>query len=68
MYWYGDTWTLGAGIRNIFDEAPPRVDGNELTSIGNVPLGTSYDLFGRTYFLNLIQGEYATSARVSLVK
>lgn len=53
LYWYGDTWTLGAGIRNVFDEAPPRVDGNELTAINNVPIGASYDLFGRTYFLNL---------------
>jgi iron complex outermembrane receptor protein len=53
LYWYGDTWTLGAGIRNVFDESPPRVDGNEVTAINNVPIGASYDLFGRTYFFNV---------------
>ncbi|MBT8040169.1 MAG: TonB-dependent receptor [Gammaproteobacteria bacterium] len=53
VYWYGDTWTIGAGIRNVFDEAPPRVDGNEVLAINNVPIGASYDLFGRVYFFNL---------------
>ena len=54
LYWYGDTITIGAGIRNVFDEAPPRVDGDEVLAINNVPIGSSYDLFGRTYFFNLI--------------
>ncbi|MEJ2400979.1 MAG: TonB-dependent receptor [Xanthomonadales bacterium] len=54
LYWYGDTITIGAGIRNVFDEAPPRVDGDEVLAINNVPIGGSYDLFGRTYFFNLI--------------
>jgi iron complex outermembrane receptor protein len=53
LYWYGDTWTIGAGIRNVFDETPPRVDGNEITAVNNVPIGLSYDLFGRTYFFNV---------------
>jgi iron complex outermembrane receptor protein len=54
LYWYGDTFTIGAGIRNVFDESPPLVDTNEPpTSINRVPLGLSYDLFGRTYFLNV---------------
>mgnify|MGYP000343782591 CR=1 FL=1 len=54
LYWYGDTWTLGAGIRNVFDERPPYVDGTEYTSINRVPIGAGYDLFGRVYFLNLV--------------
>ena len=54
LYWYGDTFTIGGGIRNVFDEAPPRVDGNEVLAINNVPIGGSYDLFGRTFFFNLI--------------
>jgi len=54
IYWYGDTWTLGGGIRNIFDQAPPLVDGTEVLSVNNVPIGYGYDLRGRTFFLNLI--------------
>jgi iron complex outermembrane receptor protein len=53
LYWYGDSWTIGAGIRNVFDEAPPKVDANEVTAVKNVPIGASYDLFGRTYFFNV---------------
>ncbi len=54
LYWYGDTITVGAGIRNVFDETPPLVDGSEILSINNVPIGAGYDLMGRTYFVNLI--------------
>lgn len=54
LYWYGDNWTLGAGIRNVFDERPPYVDSTEYTAINRVPIGAGYDLFGRVYFLNLV--------------
>lgn len=54
IYWYGDSWTLGAGVRNVFDESPPLVDPSEVTSINNVPLGFGYDLMGRVYFLNVV--------------
>jgi len=54
VYWYGDTFTVGAGIRNVFDEEPPLVDGTEYTAINRVPIGAGYDLFGRTYFFNVI--------------
>ncbi len=53
VYYYGDVITIGAGVRNVFDEEPPRIDGNEYIAAHNVPLGTAYDLFGRTYFVNL---------------
>ena len=53
LYYYGDTWTLGAGIRNVFDKKPPLVDGTEVLSVNNVPIGYGYDLRGRTFFLNL---------------
>ena len=53
VYWYGDTFTFGAGIRNVFDQAPPLVDGTEVLSKNNVPLGYGYDLRGRTFFINL---------------
>ncbi|HEX2140026.1 MAG TPA: TonB-dependent receptor [Woeseiaceae bacterium] len=56
LYYYGDVWTFGGGIRNLFDEEPPFVDGDEGTSvlsINNTPIGYGYDLRGRTYFLNV---------------
>ena len=53
VYYYGDTFTIGAGIRNVFDTRPPLVDGTEVLSTNNVPLGYGYDLRGRTFFVNL---------------
>lgn len=53
VYWYGDTFTVGAGIRNVFDKSPPLVDGTEYTAINRVPIGGPYDLMGRVYFLNV---------------
>ena len=54
VYWYGDAFTIGAGIRNVFDEEPPYVDGTEYIAINRVPLGAGYDLFGRVYFFNVV--------------
>lgn len=57
LYYYGDVWTVGLGIRNMFNEEPPRVDPDEnfetLNTLGNTPVGYGYDLNGRTYFLNV---------------
>lgn len=52
LYYFGDTWTLGGGVRNLFDEAPPFVDGSEVFAINNAPIGVGYDLMGRTFFFN----------------
>lgn len=54
VYYYGDRWTLGAGLRNVFNEAPPLVDGAEVFSFNNVAYGAGYDYFGRTLFLNAV--------------
>jgi iron complex outermembrane recepter protein len=53
LYYYGDVWTFGGGVRNLFDEAPPFVDGTEVFAINNTPIGLGYDVRGRTYFLNI---------------
>ena len=52
--WYrGDTWQLGVGASNVFDEAPPEVDWQELWfSRKNVPLAAGYDFQGRVLFLS----------------
>ncbi len=52
-YYFGDRWTIGGGIRNVLDEEPPFVDGTEILSVNNAPIGTGYDLNGRVYFLNV---------------
>ncbi|MDJ0760127.1 MAG: TonB-dependent receptor [Woeseiaceae bacterium] len=52
-YYFGDRWTIGGGIRNVFDENPPFVDGTEIQAVNNTPIGYGYDLNGRTYFLNV---------------
>ncbi len=47
-----DTWQLGAGVRNVFDEWPPQVDDSERwTTWNNTPRGDGYDILGRTYFI-----------------
>ncbi|MEX0975538.1 MAG: TonB-dependent receptor [Woeseia sp.] len=53
VYFYGDIWTFGGGVRNVFNEAPPLVDGNEVFAVNNAPLGYGYDLNGRVYFFNV---------------
>lgn len=45
-----DTWTVRAGVSNVFDKEPPLVDSNEVFSISNTPIGNGYDLDGREFF------------------
>ncbi len=54
VYYYGDKWTLGAGMRNVFNEAPPQVDSSEVFALNNNAYGSGYDFFGRTLFLNAV--------------
>jgi iron complex outermembrane receptor protein len=53
LYYFGDRWTFGGGIRNVFDEEPPVVDGTEVLAINNTPIGYGYDINGRVYFVNI---------------
>lgn len=54
VYYRGDQWTLGAGMRNVFNEAPPQVNGTEVFALNNTPFGAGYDVFGRQIFLNVV--------------
>jgi iron complex outermembrane receptor protein len=47
-----DNWAVTLGARNIFNKAPPRVDGDEISSVNNAPIGYGYDLGGRTLYMN----------------
>lgn len=49
-----DQWRFIAGVRNVFDEAPPQVSAEAATVRGNTPLvGTQYDLRGRRGFVQV---------------
>jgi iron complex outermembrane receptor protein len=54
VYYLGDVWTIGLGVRNVTNAAPPFVDGTEIGSFNNRPRGRGYDIFGRTAFVNLV--------------
>lgn len=45
--------TLIAGVDNIFNTAPPLVDGNEVLSISNTIIGAGYDYDGREFFASV---------------
>jgi iron complex outermembrane receptor protein len=47
-----DDFLISAGIRNVFNEAPPKVDPSGSFSSTNVPLGVGYDTFGRMPYIN----------------
>ncbi len=53
LFYGGDFIDVLVGVRNIFDTEPPFVDGTEVFSISNTPIGVGYDLVGRRVFLNL---------------
>ena len=53
VFYRGNDWTLGLGVRNVFDKAPPEVDNSEVFAAVNAPQGVGYDLNGRRYFINV---------------
>ena len=51
---YGqDDWAVTVGVRNMFNEAPPRVDDAGVFSTRNIPLGVGYDAVGRRIFASV---------------
>ena len=53
LFYNADSWTAGAGVRNVFDEKPPIVDASEVLSFSNTPIGYGYDLQGRMLFFDV---------------
>ena len=47
-----DNWAVTLGASNVTDEAPPLVDGSEVSSVNNAPIGYGYNLMGRSFYLN----------------
>ena len=50
--WNDGKYFLQFGVENVFNTAPPEVDGAGVFSRANVPLGIGYELLGRTAYLN----------------
>ena len=48
----GDDWSVTGGVRNLTDKDPPKVSTGAYTTIGNAPLYSGYDYFGRTFFVS----------------
>jgi len=47
-----DEWTVSFGLRNLTDEQPPLIDQGEGPTRFNYVVQSTYDLFGRRFFLN----------------
>ena len=53
---YNDTdsgFSATLGVNNIFNNDPPEVDGSEVLSRSNVPLGAGFNINGRTFVAQL---------------
>lgn len=48
--WDNGDMRVTVGVTNIFDNAPPLIDTDEVFGISNVPIGNGYDLDGREFF------------------
>ena len=49
-----DKWEAVAGVRNLTDKTPPMVSsGTNVNRVGNSPLYSGYDYYGRMFFLNV---------------
>jgi outer membrane receptor protein involved in Fe transport len=49
-----DTWQLTGGVRNITDEEPPTISQGYYNRIGNAPLYSGYDYFGREAWVQFV--------------
>lgn len=47
-----DEWSVIVGARNLTDKNPPVISTGAYTTIGNAPLYSGYDYFGRQFFVN----------------
>lgn len=46
------TFSITAGIRNLFDRNPPQISSGVASRVANAPLYSGYDFVGRRYFVN----------------
>ena len=48
----GPRMFMGLGISNVLNTKPPLVNGSYVNHLNNHPIGTGYDMLGRSFFLN----------------
>jgi len=53
LQYKGDKWEITGGVRNIADKDPPSISQGFTNRVGNAPLYSGFDYFGRTYFVNV---------------
>ena len=54
VFYRGDIWEIGLGVRNVQNTWPPQVDSSEVAYVrNNTPLGRGYHMQGRTVFLQV---------------
>jgi len=49
-----DRWQVTGGVRNVFDAEPPTISSGHYSRIGNSPLYSGYDYFGREAFVQAV--------------
>jgi hypothetical protein len=49
-----DRWQFTGGMRNVFDEEPPTISSGYHNRVGNAPLYSGYDYFGREAFVQAV--------------
>ncbi len=49
----GDKWSVIGGVRNVADKVPPSISQGFANRVGNAPLYSGFDYFGRTFFVNV---------------
>ncbi len=53
LQYTGDKWSATAGVRNLENKTPPSISQGFANRVGNAPLYSGFDYFGRTYFVNV---------------
>jgi outer membrane receptor protein involved in Fe transport len=49
-----DRWQITGGMRNVLDEEPPTISQGYHNRVGNAPLYSGYDYFGREAFVQVV--------------
>jgi outer membrane receptor protein involved in Fe transport len=49
-----DRWQVTGGVRNVFDKEPPTISQGFNNRVGNAPLYSGYDYFGREAFVQAV--------------
>jgi iron complex outermembrane recepter protein len=53
LQYKADTWAVTGGVRNLTDKEPPQISQGFTNRVGNAPLYSGFDYFGRTFFVNV---------------